>query len=201
MRNKGVSASGGLVEYWCGNYPPLSCVHNEAKETGILNSPHCSVLTLTKEARIQTGLSHFYWAVKLMVLDFMWFVLCMCVGGVWVCPSQPAPYGYLGGSSEMWEVEIVYSYTYSGMTNTDQHQGIHWNSTREILSFQYPLTERLQSNEGAIHVTCVYWNILIVSWAEPYKLNTETVTFRIKWIKVSLFKYYNLNYYSFVSQL
>ena len=67
------------VVYWLGNYPPLSCVHNEAKETGILNSPHCSVLTLRQEARIQTGLSHFYWPVKLMVLDFMGFVFCMCV--------------------------------------------------------------------------------------------------------------------------
>ena len=46
----------------------------------MLNSLHCSVLTLTKEAaRIQTGLSDFYWPVKLMVLDFMGFVFCMCV--------------------------------------------------------------------------------------------------------------------------
>ena len=53
------------------------------------------------------------------------------------------------GSSVMWEVEIVYSYTYSGMTNTARefieippekfsHFNIHWL--------------RLQSNEGALHV-------------------------------------------------
>ena len=68
----------------------------------MLNSPHCSVLTLTKEARIQTGLSHFYWPVKLMVLDFMGFVFCMCVVVVVVvvvCVCECAPYGYLGGSS------------------------------------------------------------------------------------------------------
>ena len=49
----------------------------------------------------------------------------------------------------MWEVEIVYSYTYSGMTNTARefieippekfsHFNIDWL--------------RLQSNEGALHV-------------------------------------------------
>ena len=49
----------------------------------------------------------------------------------------------------MWEVQIVYSYTYSGMTIT----------TREFI--EIPLEKfshfnidwlRLQSNEGAIHV-------------------------------------------------
>ena len=124
------------VVYWLGNYPPLSCVHNEAKETGILNSPHCSVLTLRQEARIQTGLSHFYWPVKLMVLDFIGFVFCMCV--VWRWCASVHHMDISEGVRKCGKLDCIQLH----LQWHDQHsQGIHWNSTREILSFQYLLTE------------------------------------------------------------
>ena len=147
MRNKGVSASQpasqwcigpGIIHRWA-----VYIMKARRQEFSTV-SPHCSVLTLTEEARIQTGLSHFYRPVKLGVLDFMGFVLCMCV---LVCYGEPAPYGYhwlreFGnvGSRDCIQLHLQW--------HDQHHQGIHWNSSREILSFQYSTVILELSNEG-----------------------------------------------------
>ena len=135
MRNKGVSASQPArpVVYWSGNYPPLSCVHNEGKETGILNS-QSTLLSININQGSQNPNRIITFLLASQTQGFGFYEICV----VHVFPGLPL------GVCTIWislrEFVNVGSWDCIQLHlqwHDQHHQGIHWNSTREILSFQY----------------------------------------------------------------